>query len=389
MAPTTYQDRRTKGLYDRVVDRAKCDPRSLAVLKPRSLFAARGTPWGGSKTTTRFYTSRYHSRDTEATVVLIGEVLGPEDGTAMGALGGFKLHEGWTINDQSIIKDTIAIGLPTMASKKLEDFWKSQITTLDEVYAMGINAYPEKSNWVNGRGNTAAITLMLGRKYYVPATEEEPDSKRQKLDEDDRMDTIDTSQQKAEKSVEGRPGEDSISLNSDYAPSVLNDFDSTVMCFENARLAQQNLLDVHDKLVPPWDAQKKFRKGTLVLVEAQLNVHHFPPVKKRSEMLPGRSAYQIVLSKAKVLAPSPDPFDETVLHLHHNAFEDLADIVDSAGDSSASSADEVHKTLKLSSDPIENPPETTEGTSEPIKSSPEPMEGSSQTTVGSKKRHHK
>ena len=49
------------------------------------------------------------------------------------------------------------------------------------------------------------------------------------------------------------------------------------MHFTRARLMQQPLYDLRDKLVPPWDAQKEFRQGTLVLVEAVLNVHHYPP----------------------------------------------------------------------------------------------------------------
>ena len=39
---------------------------------------------------------------------------------------------------------------------------------------------------------------------------------------------------------------------------------------------QQPLYDVTKRLVPPWRAQEEFRKGTLVLVEANLNIHHFP-----------------------------------------------------------------------------------------------------------------
>jgi hypothetical protein len=37
------------------------------------------------------------------------------------------------------------------------------------------------------------------------------------------------------------------------------------------------LFDMHKKLVAPWSAEKKFHKGTLILVEAQLNVNNFPP----------------------------------------------------------------------------------------------------------------
>lgn len=47
------------------------------------------------------------------------------------------------------------------------------------------------------------------------------------------------------------------------------------MRFESAKLAQMPLYDLRENLVPPWEQQKTFRKGTFVMVEAHLNIHHF------------------------------------------------------------------------------------------------------------------
>ena len=58
---------------------------------------------------------------------------------------------------------------------------------------------------------------------------------------------------------------------------MLYDFDPEVEKFKTAKLMQQPLYDLRNKLVPPWEAQETFREGTLVQVKAHLNVHHFPP----------------------------------------------------------------------------------------------------------------
>lgn len=96
MAPLSYKARATpNGLYERYVDKATADTQSLAVINPTtSLFPSRSRPWGGGKYTTRFYLSPNHSRESEACIRLVGEVLSPENGTKMGALGGSHLRPG-------------------------------------------------------------------------------------------------------------------------------------------------------------------------------------------------------------------------------------------------------------------------------------------------------
>jgi len=50
------------------------------------------------------------------------------------------------------------------------------------------------------------------------------------------------------------------------------------MRFKTSKLMQQPIYDIKNQLIPPWDAQEVFCKGTFVMVEAQLSINHFPPL---------------------------------------------------------------------------------------------------------------
>lgn len=90
MAPT-FEGCVTTGVYDRCENTINSDNRSFEQLKPEKLYSGRGNTWGGNKSTTRFYHHVSRTRANEAAILLIGEVLGPGKGTAMGGLGAIKL----------------------------------------------------------------------------------------------------------------------------------------------------------------------------------------------------------------------------------------------------------------------------------------------------------
>lgn len=82
------------GIYHPLVEKLVRDQKSLALISPEDeLVSARSGPWGqnGSNYTTRFH---YRGNQDEATVHLFGETVGPEDGTALGALGSLNLRPG-------------------------------------------------------------------------------------------------------------------------------------------------------------------------------------------------------------------------------------------------------------------------------------------------------
>jgi len=151
-------------------------------------------------------------------------------------------------------------------------------------------------------------------------------------------------------------------MSSSYSPTVLADYNPRIMKLNKARLMQQPLHDIADRLVPPWEAQKTFRQGTVVQVKAHLNVHHFPPrgnrrahnVRLKLQAFTHYSAdkmvksYQIMASYVRVIAKSPLPFDSSILRPHTNISYELSDLIDAAGENAdtPSSAAEVDKSLE-------------------------------------------
>ncbi|TEB28146.1 hypothetical protein FA13DRAFT_1815923 [Coprinellus micaceus] len=72
---------------------------------------------------------------------------------------------------------------------------------------------------------------------------------------------------------------------------------------EKAKLVQQEVYDVDDNLVVPWDMYNKLRPGTLVLVNAKLFVWY-------TSTSEDHRAYQIVAEKVKVIDESDEPIEE-------------------------------------------------------------------------------
>ena len=94
MAPQSYHQRRGPDrTYDRLGNKLVGDPHALARIVPTTISSHRSGPWGAGNFTTRFYLpGQGYSRASELKVHFIGEMLGSDDGTKMGALGGTALQ---------------------------------------------------------------------------------------------------------------------------------------------------------------------------------------------------------------------------------------------------------------------------------------------------------
>ena len=160
-------------------------------------------------------------------------------------------------------------------------------------------------------------------------------------------------------------------MSSSYRPTVLADYNPRIMRLEKARLMQQPLYDISNHLVPPWEAQKTFRQGTLVQVKAQLNVHHFPAsanrqahnVRSQFQIFTRRStdqmakAYQIMATNVRVIAKSPLSFDSSILLPITDISSELSELIEAAGENmdTPSSVDEVDDSLEYSTDTLKRP----------------------------------
>ena len=60
-----------------------------------------------------------------------------------------------------------------------------------------------------------------------------------------------------------------------YDPALLPDYDPIVCQFQQAKLVQHDLFDIHGELIAPWNTANALRKGVVVATEARLLVYHF------------------------------------------------------------------------------------------------------------------
>ena len=59
-----------------------------------------------------------------------------------------------------------------------------------------------------------------------------------------------------------------------YNPDLLPDHCGDLFQHKLAKLVQQEIRDVNDELVAPWDVQHKLRPGTIVVVDSTLVCWH-------------------------------------------------------------------------------------------------------------------
>ena len=121
------------------------------------------------------------------------------------------------------------------------------------------------------------------------------------------------------------------------------------------------LYDLKGDLVLPWEQRETFRKGTFVMVEAHLNVHHFPQTGKGYNVRihftsrPDFSqrmvqTYQIIASKVRVVGELPDPYEPPVPTTDSSlidVFDKLAHIIEETTEDmdTPNSATEVDEAL--------------------------------------------
>lgn len=59
-----------------------------------------------------------------------------------------------------------------------------------------------------------------------------------------------------------------------YDPDLLPDHRGDLFQHEQAKLVQQDIKDINNNLVAPWDMQEKLRPGTIVVIDSTLVTWH-------------------------------------------------------------------------------------------------------------------
>ncbi|KAJ7802843.1 hypothetical protein B0H13DRAFT_1931667 [Mycena leptocephala] len=300
-----YGERNASGLYDAIADQVEwMGPDALANLE------------GWSKN------HRYVDRKgDELRTAIVGEIAGPEWGTVLRAHGNYFSRNSDNfkpIDDDSKIKDTLAITVPTNSSTRMYN------TVLNEVIALGqvtsANADedaqndrdPIVKNWTKASKpdseNHDVIMLTMLSKYAVPSANGAPKPKRtakRKLDE------VDDEVQPAKSFVAEEtqyPADADIKLGAHYEPSLLCDYGGAYFNHSKAKLVQLDVRDAKNNLIPPWKFYDALKPGTLIL--AMCSLHCYTMAEDRQKKTKDRKIYQLNAHTIRVLAES-DEYIET------------------------------------------------------------------------------
>ena len=168
------------GIYHSIHNLLQNDSHSLTRISPnKDLNSYDSNPWGTNNNITTWFHFTGHRE--EAVVHLIGETLGAENGTTLGALGGtvkkpnlvfpfsvlhlmlsnlFKIQD---INDSTTVRDVIVLDLPTMVTAEITKVYDHQIQTLNALYKKDLHEV----------GNLCFYDACILRQYALGAREKE------------------------------------------------------------------------------------------------------------------------------------------------------------------------------------------------------------------------
>ncbi|KAJ7162721.1 hypothetical protein C8R43DRAFT_821679, partial [Mycena crocata] len=255
---------------------------------------------------------------------LFGEIQNPSQGTCLRAQGNHFHREGekfTPINDSSKIKDTIAIGVPTLSSIEMDNLFRNQTVPLINVYsavaaedaALGRNPFVKKCTKARdgGDGEHDIIVVTMLPKYQVPPTAGAPKvakrAVKRKLDDSDGAN-----------SSQETPGEtvypSDIYVGAHYPPSLLSDYAGDYFQHQAAKLVQLDVRysDQEETIIPPWDNYDVLKPGTLILALCtlhcfiyQLNAHSIKVADVSDEVVEPRLPPVPPNSVGRLLAAMP------------------------------------------------------------------------------------
>ncbi|KAJ7891180.1 hypothetical protein B0H13DRAFT_1524774, partial [Mycena leptocephala] len=299
-----YSQRSKSGAYDSIADQIEAmGQEALANLDYPDTITRHIEDWSKNH--------KYLGQDgNELRVSVVGEILGPAQGTIIRANGNFYARPGdkvspSPIDDKTKVKDTIALGIPTCATVKMYNTVLNQIICATQITAA--NADEDK------RKGLVRVVLSL-----LPVTDEP--SFRILFSTTAMTLKMLQSRRKKRKwrflAVSCQPTPfngvihsvlhlaDEIQLGAFYEPSLLPDFGGDYFNLVKNKLVQHDIRDVHSNLVPPWKIYEALRPGTLVLVLVTL--HCFVMKDDSSKEPRERKVYQMNAESIRILAESDE-----------------------------------------------------------------------------------
>ncbi|KAJ7079222.1 hypothetical protein C8R43DRAFT_1143298 [Mycena crocata] len=265
-----------------------------------------------------------NEKGDELRVAVFGEVGATALGTILRSSGNFYSRSGDTfkrIEDSTKVRDTIALCVPTCATVAVYNTVVNQAIALGQITAADADedankgeasSFPFPRHWtkpsVEGRDEHDVLMIHLPPKYSVPAEAGATKTKRtqkRRLDEvDGGTPTTAAQSPTTSGSAVPIPGPDRIKLGAHYDPALLPDFGGELFNLHKAKLVQQDIRNVDNSLVAPWDTYSVLRTGTLIL--ALVTLHCYNMTDTFGKEPKKRRIYQLHAESIRVLDPSDE-----------------------------------------------------------------------------------
>jgi len=256
-------------------------------------------------------------------LLLFGEIAIDSSGTAISVKGNViirSLPQVRYINDDTRVKNTIALAQPSGVMAGVSIGWNNQIAELtnvcekDEMKDGSTNV--DHHQWLRSSRSSGSpkdlIVVHMEPSYEVPKTAATSSvSQPQKRSLDD-LDAASAAAQPSlvvtDTNVLHYPTDDEIFPGAYYDPRLLPDYGLGGDLFKHqlARLVQQNVRGKNNHIVPPWKYYDELRPGTLILILATFHIYCFAAKQGRAKE---HHYYQICARSIRVMGESDTPVE--------------------------------------------------------------------------------
>ncbi|KAJ7725232.1 hypothetical protein DFH07DRAFT_970948 [Mycena maculata] len=307
-----FAEREESGFYASMLEQITAMPNALANIeyigtKKRSPDFFRGEDWAKN------------------VVFKDGEIAEPRYGTKVQAHGNhYDGHDDEPfkpVDDKSKIRDALVLRAPTGCSLEFKNVFDNQSALVQDIentefaaYRASGMAFDFRSPLRSSRDDLDAkdmITVLTKKKYGVPASAGGPKVvpapthvvrvKRKFGNDDDSEESEDgaaeTAGPRSNDNAVKIPGDSDIKLGAFYDPRVLEDYGGPYFNHVNAKLAQLDIRDANNQLIPPWKQYAALRPGSIVLASVTMHIYSFGQ----------RKVFQLSAQTIKVLDESDHP----------------------------------------------------------------------------------
>ncbi|KAJ7488609.1 hypothetical protein B0H11DRAFT_2278519 [Mycena galericulata] len=332
-----FAEREESGFYASMLEQITAMPNALANIeyigtKKRSADFFRGEDWAKNVV----FKDGMAKEASEYRATVFGEIAEPRYGTKVQAHGnhydGRDDEPFKPVDDKSKIRDALVLRAPTGCSLEFKNVFDNQSALVQDIENTEVAAYTAsgmtfdfRSPLRSSRDDLDAkdmITVLTKKKYGVPASAGGPRVvpapahvarvKRKYGNDDDSEESEDgageTAGPRPNDNAVKIPKDSDIKLGAFYDPRVLEDYGGPYFNHVNAKLAQLDIRDANNQLIPPWKQYAALRPGSIVLASVTMHIYSFGQ----------RKFFQLVAQTIKVLDESDHPVQTRIRPVPRN-----------------------------------------------------------------------